>query len=262
MGREQATAGSTKARGAFIAALVATAVLAFAAVDLVLSAITPLSADIGPRREGPAAQVLDADLSALQRANIFEGAPESEGAVLVQEELPVTTLRLKLISASPSVGGVSTAIIETPGGKQEVFEEGEQVVRGAVLDKVELWRVILRRNGRLERLLLDNRPEMPSDIPVLGEGDATPEGEPSDQQASGPRTLGEIFGPSNPLLAAAKARPTDIPLAINGEPLPEDGAAMQRVMQQLQTEGSLILTVNRDGGEVDLYVELPGDIEF
>lgn len=250
-----------------IASIAAVALLALAAADLALTLLRPISADPNLREGGAADRGLDADLSALTRNNIFAGAPETQTAEPVSDDLPVTTLRLKLKSAVPAANGKSTAIIETPGGVQELFALDDEVVRGVTIHSIERTRVILSRNGRLERLLLDNRPEVASDIPVMGAVEV-PAG--ADEAVSGEgaaipqdgQTLEDLAGPAFAFFASQGAEPNDVPLAINGQPIGDRGADWDSILRQADDSKRLVLTVLRDGARQDISISLPNDLNL
>lgn len=279
MGRNQPQGQKSGIRAASVASLFAVAVLALASVDLVLSLITPLTADLGPTRSQQADATIDADLSVLTRQNIFEGAPESEGVLIPEDDLPVTTLQLKLKSAVPGEGTESLAIIELPSSKQELFTEGDTIMRGVRLERVELYRVVISRNGVQEALLLENRPERASDIPV-SEGivvEAQGDAEPDEDNPPPPlpetvvqvqeaikegATLADLAGPAFRVLQQSGAEPGDIPVAINGQDVESVSASWSAIFRKAQQDGSLILTVRRNGALENIIVEMPDGINF
>ena len=268
----------TKGRAASLSAFLAVAILALAGVDLVLSSITPLAAETAPVRRAAAERGLDADLSILTRKNIFEGAPESEGPLIPENDLPVTTLQLKLKSAVPGQGAESLAIIELPSAKQELFSEGDTIMRGVRLERVELYRVVISRSGVQEALLLENRPDRPTDIPISsgifveggGEADEavttdpTPQLELSGQslasiqqsiEAGAP--LSEVAGPAFVFLQRFGAEASDIPIAINGQDMEDVSDSWSMLFQKAQRDGSITLTVRRNGAIENITVEVP-----
>ncbi|GGY52677.1 type II secretion system protein N [Parvularcula lutaonensis] len=260
---------------AFVAALVAVVLLALALVDLVLAIISPISADVRLNEQKRPEQGLAYDLSVLTDGNIFEGAqPSASGPLVLEEELPVTTLQLKLKGTFPSreEGGLSTAIIETPGGQQQRFAEGDQVVRGVTLEKVQDWRVIISRNGTREALLFPSRPELqqeggegaPDPSFANPQGDAVPI-DVADFVATMPmrgQTMGEIFGPALGVFDRQGIRPRDLPLAVNGEPITAASADWQAILDQAAADGSFILTVQRDDKQEDIILTLPDGMQF
>lgn len=273
MGQTGPEVGRSKGRAASVAGLIAVALVALALVDLVLALITPLSADIEPSRRAQVVAEVDADLSILTRQNLFEGAPESEVSFVPEDDLPVTTLQLKLKSVSVGTGVNSYAIIELPSSQQDLFTEGDTIMRGVQLERIELYRAVIVRNGVQEALLLENRPERSSDIPVA---ETAPSAEP-EQIAPPPAqeqlrqiqdavregaTLADIAGPAFSTLERFGAEPGDIPVAINGQEVDDLAASWSTIFQKAQEDGSLILTVRRDGALHNINVRLLGGINL
>ena len=276
----------TKGGAAVLAAFMAVAILALAGVDLVLSSITPLVAETAPVRRAAAERGLDADLSILTSTNIFEGAPESEGPLIPENDLPVTTLQLKLKSAVPGQGAESLAIIELPSAKQELFSEGDTIMRGVRLERVELYRVVISRSGVQEALLLENRPDRPTDIPISSgivveaEGEAAAAGEGStgdrapqvelggqslasiQQSIEAGASLSEVAGPAFVFLQRFGAEASDIPIAINGQDMEDVSDSWATLLQKAQRDGSLMLTVRRNGAIENITVEVPTGLNF
>ncbi|MEM9838288.1 MAG: type II secretion system protein N [Pseudomonadota bacterium] len=273
--------GTTQSRlAATVAAALAAVLLALSGVKLFLAFVAPLDAGGAPeRRAERTVQRLSPDLGVLRTADLF--VQESEAEVFAAaEELPETTLRLILKSATPTEGGESGAIIQTPDGKQVYFREGDQIVRGATLTEVQTFRAVITRNGRREALTLKDRPEP--------EGDALPEMEGIRQpasQAPGPRpdeeesdpaltsfqiplppdidrrgaaaTLRNLAGERLDILEAQGFRGDDIPYAVNGEIISSDPSGYARVFEQVQRRGTVIITVARDGQSKNIRFNTP-----
>lgn len=270
-------AGTTRFAAAGASTLAAV-LLALAAADLVLAVITPVSPPPSQQRsdivEGGE---LSADVEVLTRRNPFAGAPEAENAAEPlpeeDEDIPVTTAQLKLVSATPNSAGDSRAIIQTPDGRQASYRIGDQIIRGVTLQRVETWRAVILRNGRREALLLANRPEIkdPS-IPEAGPFVVGDEGEPvtPDMPDTGPIELDEPIeaieaglplksyaGSLMPVLEANGFAPDDIPVAIDGTPIPDETAAIDAFLDELRVKSTIIVTVMRDGQREDVRFSLP-----
>lgn len=70
-------------------------------------------------------------------------------------DLPATNLQLSLQGVLTMTDPArSTAIIAQPGKQGEVYQPGDVLPGGAVLDKVMIDRVIIRNRGKLESLSL------------------------------------------------------------------------------------------------------------
>ncbi|NNC38109.1 MAG: hypothetical protein EX271_10715 [Acidimicrobiales bacterium] len=86
---------------------------------------------------------------------------DSPEILIVQtDSAPETTLDLKVFGMRADVDGKSSsAVIETPDGKQRPYIVGETIIPGVTLDKVDIDFVILNRNGKAERLSRQGRTE-------------------------------------------------------------------------------------------------------
>ncbi|MCQ8185053.1 type II secretion system protein N [Parvularcula maris] len=250
-----------------IAAACAVVLLALAAADVVLAVISPVTAEAPSRTARAEGRQMEVDLSVLSRVNPFEGAPEvSEGPVTAS--LPVTTLQLKLKSAYRVSEGVSSALIETPNGRQQRFREGDQIIRGVELDEVRGRAVVISRSGRREILPLESFPIAPEEMQIGGE--AAPIGGtievPAEEEvqrvaeaAASGENLQTLAGPLFPLLAQQGAEPGDVPVALNGRPI-EDGEGWDTIAAAAQREGRVTLTVLRGGERRDIVITVPSGI--
>ncbi len=236
--------------------------LAVAASNLFFAATAPLSrssSDAAPaaRRQEPVI-----DTAILTETNPFAGAPETERAVETVEILPETTLQLKLKGAFLADDGSSSALIETPGGVQNVFREGEEIIRGVRLRRVETYRVVISRNGILEGLPLQNRPEPNEDI-VANTGRSSVEAPAV--PSSKPQTVAALAGDAVPLplLQAQGLLGTDIPVAVNGEPFNARRTGnLEALLPALRSSGEVTVTVRRSGELVDVNLRLPPEINL
>ena len=86
---------------------------------------------------------------------------DSPEIIIVQtDSAPETTLDLKVFGMRVDTDGdSSSAIIETPDGKQRPYAIGDTIVPGVTLEKVDPDFVILDRNGKKERLSREGRTE-------------------------------------------------------------------------------------------------------
>ena len=90
---------------------------------------------------------------------------------------PETTLNLKLYgtrftASSDRNSSPSAAIIQDPNGKQLAVAVGDEILEGVTLYSVAPFYVTLRRDGKLERLSLDDNPALFKRADATG-GDAT-----------------------------------------------------------------------------------------
>lgn len=99
------------------------------------------------------------DQSVLVDFDLFHR--DQQGLVIIQtNSAPETTLDLKVFGMrADSDGKNSSAIIETPDGKQWVYRVGDEIIPGVTLQSVEVDWVILNRNGTTERLSRQGKTE-------------------------------------------------------------------------------------------------------
>ncbi|NRA30095.1 MAG: hypothetical protein HRU11_07510 [Parvularculaceae bacterium] len=251
---------------AFLASLVAAVLLALAALKLFFAIVTPLQA---AKTSGainlPASAELAADLSILTRADLFTKQADVQ-AQPTDEILPETNLRLILKSASPTPGGVSGAVIQLASGDQQYFREGEEIMRGVTLTRVETWRVVITRNGVREALTLKNRPDRDNanePLSVLAgdpaEGSVAAQVQIPDNidELGAEATIRSLAGPLLPQLELAGFQGDDVPVAIDGKPIPADSSGMQAVLARARIAGAVTVTVSRDGRPTDIRFTLP-----
>lgn len=118
-------------------------------------AIAPTNLEIVP---ATAAQV-KIDRSIVSQFDPFHR--DSPEILIVQtDSAPETTLDLKVFGMRADLGGdSSSAVIETPDGKQSTYVIGETIIPGVTLKSVDIDFVILDRNGKTERLSRQGRTE-------------------------------------------------------------------------------------------------------
>ncbi|MEM9809641.1 MAG: type II secretion system protein N [Pseudomonadota bacterium] len=255
----------------FLASVLGAMFCGLAAVELFLASSVSLQSDAMFSEAGDdSSESLSADSSVLQSFNLFGGDVLESSGASDYEDLPVTTLSLILRSATPSVGGVSRAIIQLPNGNQNVVVEGEEIMSGVVLEHVETWRARINRRGSREVLILENRPEiketMPAEDASSAEGVDDLDKETaaliqSEPLAVGPN-LAELAGPFMAQLEGHGFSPTDVPLAVNGQPLPSDANQLEAMILQARNAEAVTVTVQRDGRREDIEFSLLPAGEF
>jgi len=253
---------------ALVASLAAAVLLGLACLKLFFAIVTPLQApSTGSRQLAEGRPALDVDTSILARADLFALTGDMV-SVHTEEVLPETTLRLVLKSASPTPGGVSGAVIQVANGKQQYFRESEEIMRGVTLTRVETWRVVITRNGVREALTLKNRPERDGAAEIFatpGDADvAAPSVEASNvtlpdgiDDIGAQATLRSLAGPLLSQLESQGFQGDDVPVAIDGKPIPADSAGLQQLMAQARLAGAVTVTVARDGRAQDIRFTLP-----
>jgi general secretion pathway protein C len=115
----------------------------------------------------PPAPTSTFSLQPLLAAHLF-GQPSEDLAGQRHDNLPVSSLNLALTGVVASDTG-GYALISVSGQPQEPYAVGQTVTGGAVLHAVYPERVVIRRNGSLESLLLeqtDNAPPQIAQAPV------------------------------------------------------------------------------------------------
>jgi general secretion pathway protein C len=108
----------------------------------------------------PPAPTSTFSLQPLLAAHLFGQASE-DLAGQRHDNLPVSTLNLVLTGVIASDTG-GYALISVNGQAQEPYAVGQSVKDGAVLQAVYPDRVVIRRNGTLESLLLEDTADSPS----------------------------------------------------------------------------------------------------
>lgn len=253
------------------AALAAAALLALAVLELVLAVIAPLDAPVAVERGRPKPAQLEAPMGVLKTADLFRGESVAE-AETIEEELPETTLRLVLKGVTPTRGGFSGATIQTPDGKQAFFREGDEIVRGVTLSRVETFRAVITRNGRREALTLKNRPDeeasetappRATDAGASGGSEAsrTPASSvelPDDIDERGARaTVGNLAGDFMPVLQGYGFEADDILYAVDGKLFSPGEDGFEEILAKLRAGQPVTVTVARNGEPRDIRFTVP-----
>ena len=213
------------------------------------------------------AQTISADRSGLIRRNPF-----ASGTVAEIPDAPETQLNLFLAGvfmSTDSFGG--TAQITTPDKQTSRFTIDSEVLPGVILQRVLSDRVILRRNGENETLMLGGRT---GGLSVIGDGSQTRTSIPSQPSAAEPapdldgqiadpdvllRTVqptpvernGRLYGyalsarGSAEVMAAAGLAPGDVLLEINGTSVSE--LDVNELANEIGNNNVAILRIERDG---------------
>jgi len=146
-----------------IAELLLAAILLFLIAKIAFLFVKPGSGQVIPpsnaQQEMTSGSVAAVDSSVLVDFDIFHR--DQTGIVIVQtNSAPETTLDLKVFGMRADLSGEnSSAIIETPDGKQWTYLVGDEIIPGVTLKSVEIDWVILDRNGADERLSRQGKTE-------------------------------------------------------------------------------------------------------
>ena len=260
----------------FAAGIVAAIALALASVDALLAIFGPVNVQqtTAASASGRSFQI-DGDPALLVTTPLFGEEVAEEDVAFDTDDLPTTTLRLKLIGPAASVSGdaVESALIALPDGRQERIRVDEEIIPGVVLKQVKRTQVIISRNGNAETLSLSRplsarelRARTLSGNPV-DEDAPLPGDAPQDSQreANVPRsatkayTVSELTGevPELALLFQSQGfQDGDRIIAIDGKDPPTDEGALREAFASWVTASSLTITVQRGGSIINQTVEL------
>lgn len=107
------------------------------------------------------------DVQTALSAQLFGAAPMQAGAV---EDIPVSSLNLVLTGIIAGAKDSGYALIRVDGQPEAPFAVGDDIVSGAVLQQVYADRVIIRRGGRMESLMLEG----PAPLPAVSQPPSAP----------------------------------------------------------------------------------------
>ena len=239
--------------------------------------LAPADVPAGRPREqvqiGPAAQ-------AAADAHLFGVAPTGAGGQAVSN----LNIKLKGVVA----GGASGAAIVNTGGKDDAARVGGEVVPGVILESVHPESMVLRRNGALERVNIEERQQVEAAIsPVLqrrarapGAGAAPPlaQGAPPAPPGPGsgrpqpyapvgdvptapppPAPPGAATGlaitsvPPGSILERLGLQPGDVIRSVNGEAITNE-ADVARIMESRGLQGPFTAEVQRGGATIPVVV--------
>jgi general secretion pathway protein C len=247
------------------------------------AASRPLPLPVTASGAGTASSVASADLMTLTRASRF-GAAAAGGTVL--PDAPATSLNLSLKGVravsgdtnSTTAGKASIAIIQTPDNRSLTYHPGDTIIDGVTLDRVLSDRVLIRKAGMLETLMMDSSIDALAVLSRPGEG-AMIEGAPR------PTTLSQMPSSSvdRSLFASLDVSPVfsdgiltgyrimtpgetsalsgsglesgDIITLLEGKPVGE--IEIQDFTQRLSNAAELSMTVQRNGASVPVTLRFP-----
>ncbi len=110
------------------------------------------------------------DLRTLLEANLFGKPAEQAKKAPAVENIPLSSLNLVLTGVVVR-GADSYAVISARGSPEAPFMIGQEIVAGAVLDAVRTDRVIIRRAGARESLMLkETAPVLPAGSLLVPQG--------------------------------------------------------------------------------------------
>ncbi|EPI4818058.1 type II secretion system protein GspC [Vibrio alginolyticus] len=229
------------------------------------------------------------DFNALQNANLFGKFTEQKAAVVEQpivKDAPKTRLNLTLVGAVASSDANTSLAVIANRGKQATYGLGEEIEgTRATLKAVLVDRVIIDNQGRDETLMmqgieykkLSESPQVAKAQSQRAEAATSGVGEKLEQIreeiAKDPQSVfkyitispvkkdGDIVGyrvsPGRDaaLFNDVGLQPGDIAVQLNGIDLSDPSSSVQ-LMQVMSDPQELNLTVERDGQQYDIYIQL------
>ena len=229
------------------------------------------------------------DFNALQNANLFGKFTEQKAAVVEQpivKDAPKTRLNLTLVGAVASSDANTSLAVIANRGKQATYGLGEEIEgTRATLKAVLVDRVIIDNQGRDETLMmqgieykkLSESPQVARAQAQRAEAATSDVGEKLEQIreeiAKDPQSVfkyitispvkkdGDIVGyrvsPGRDaaLFNDVGLQPGDIAVQLNGIDLSDPSSSVQ-LMQVMSDPQELNLTVERDGQQYDIYIQL------
>ncbi|MDW1678124.1 type II secretion system protein GspC [Vibrio sp. Vb5029] len=229
------------------------------------------------------------DFNALQNANLFGKYTEQKAAVVEQpivKDAPKTRLNLTLVGAVASSDANTSLAVIANRGKQATYGLAEEIEgTRATLKAVLVDRVIIDNQGRDETLMMEGieykklseSPQVARAQAQRAEAATSDVGEKLEQIreeiAKDPQSVfkyitispvkkdGDIVGyrvsPGRDaaLFNDVGLQPGDIAVQLNGIDLSDPSSSVQ-LMQVMSDPQELNLTVERDGQQYDIYIQL------
>ena len=202
--------------------------------------------------------------------------PFAEGAAPVADvpDAPETRLNLVLKGVRASAEGTGVAMIVMPDNRLRSFAPGDTILDGVVLDRVYGDRVTLRKDGRIEALLMASGADR---LSVLSSPGSPPEASGKTVGTTGQSDTASAFLSNlvvNPvhrgqefigyeigsrgdeaLLERSGLRTGDIVLAMDGTPV--TSAAPGDLVARLTSSETVRLRIDRNGRQIDQTFTLP-----
>ena len=217
--------------------------------------------------------------SAIVKHNLFGTVARDSAPAVTQSvaEAPDTQLNLELrgvLAYDPEASAL--AIISEGRGEEKVYGIGDELPGSATLEEVLADHVILKRNGRLEKLRLPEESTPIAVAPPAGRSNDIAQLTPAQlrdsivkdpmQFARKVRTIphkedGKLIGYKlrakdyEGVLAQYGLQPNDIVTEVNGTAL-NDPKTSLRALRSLATATEISATIVRDGVEMPIFVSL------
>lgn len=233
-----------------------------------------------PQAQAVAQQKDLSRVSALSSYSLFGRPGIQKPAPQEKKDAPKTRLRLALKGVfTGDQGAESGAIIEELGRSTDYYRIGDKVAGSATLEEVQHDRVLIRRNGQLETLAFEDKPQAAGQVaqrvaPVKSKSKTqgrvnTPEqflSEATRRLSEDPESAlrsvglkaneggGYVYQGRNPMLAGLNMKKGDVILSVNGHTL-GDIQKDKALMQSLYEQGNLEVEVVRGGAS--FYINYP-----
>jgi len=201
----------------------------------------------GPKRDQPtaAAQGLDQKLAQINAANLFgKLQPTGRSKPEPVKEAPKSTLNYKLRGIYYSEDkALASAIVQKGAGKSSFYRLGDEIDSGIYIDRILPDHILISRNGRLEKLVLEK-----------------PKAKPGNGRNQASRSLAvPAAANASRVLKSYKRRYADNPLALakrfQAIPVTENGRNVGYKLKALRGERLLQRLGLR---EDDVFVEING----
>jgi general secretion pathway protein C len=232
--------------------------------------------DVSPARPRQQEQ-LGMAAQAAADANLFGVAPTSGGGQVVSN----LNIKLKGVVA----GGATGAAIVNTGSKDEAAQVGGEIAPGVVLESVHPQYMVVRRNGALERVNIEERQQLAAAVsPVLQRRTAAPavsatsqvvqsppaptnpdaryQRPPAPASAPPPATAAAIPGlaitsiPPGSMLERLGLQTGDVIRSVNGEAVTNE-TDVARIVRARGVQGPFTAEVERNGLVIPIVVGQP-----
>ena len=228
-----------------------------------------------------ASQTRSPDYDLLVSLNPFDRTGQDVEAIV--PDAPETKLNLVLKGVRATADGGGSAMIQTPDNRMQIYRPGDAILEGVLLDRVFGDRIILRKDGATEALLMRSTLDRlsvltgPDDAgnppqPFTGTSDTAGAASPPKVRSTADSFLmnleinpvhrGQTFvgyevgaRADAGLLRDAGLEPGDIVLSINGRPV--SGITPGDFAKEFSVSETIRLRIDRDGRIMDQKFSLP-----
>ena len=231
-----------------------------------------------PRLDTPAQSAQDYPrYQIIADRNLFRTPDVATAAVLVEEKLEESTLKLRLIGTTAGVpASLSVATVEDERKHETSSLRVEDMVSGARVVRIERKRVVLDNRGKLEQLTLDEKARRAAPPPTRGRGRAAasranPRATRAARAGRPRRAASRAPTRTNPVRAQREA--VDLQALVSGDALDlaedeavtaingidlTDRARFQEILEVLKEPGAKTVTIQSENGATrEVPLEMP-----